>query len=76
MFGTPDGLITSTVDVSSAWEAKRASIFAHESQMANFDFLKMDPELLQAAFGQEWFVRRFDRTGAPVPETDLFAGIL
>jgi LmbE family N-acetylglucosaminyl deacetylase len=75
-FGTPDELITSTIDVSSAWEPKRAAIFAHQSQMENFSFLKMDPELLRAAFSQEWFVRRFDTTGTPVPETDLFAGIV
>jgi LmbE family N-acetylglucosaminyl deacetylase len=73
--GTPDELITTTVDVSSAWEAKKASIFAHESQMANFEFLKLDEGVLKAAFGQEHFVRAIDRTGAPVPETDLFAGI-
>jgi LmbE family N-acetylglucosaminyl deacetylase len=57
------------------WEVKKAAIFAHQSQMANFDFLKMDQDLVRAAFGVEHFVRRFDRTGAPVPETDLFAGV-
>jgi LmbE family N-acetylglucosaminyl deacetylase len=74
-FGTPDELITTIVDVSEAWEAKKAAIFAHQSQMANFDFLKMDQDLVKAAFGVEHFVRRFDRTGAPLPESDLFAGI-
>ncbi len=73
--GTPDELITTHIDVSATWEAKRASVFAHESQMANFEVLKMDPELLKVAFGTEHYVRRFDRTGAPIPETDLFAGI-
>jgi LmbE family N-acetylglucosaminyl deacetylase len=73
--GTLDELITTTIDVSSVWDAKKASIFAHQSQMANFDFLKMDEELIRGAFGTEHFVRRFDRTGAPVPENDLFAGI-
>ncbi|HEV1998819.1 MAG TPA: PIG-L family deacetylase, partial [Candidatus Dormibacteraeota bacterium] len=28
-FGTPDDLITTPVDVSSAWAAKRAAVFAH-----------------------------------------------
>ena len=74
-FGTPDELITTIVDVSPGWEAKKAAILAHQSQMANFDFLKMDEDLVKAAFGVEYFVRRFDRTGAPVPESDLFAGI-
>ena len=74
-FGTPDEQITTVIDVSSAWDAKRAAVFAHASQMANFDFLKLDGELLKAAFGREHFVRGFDRTGAPLPETDLFAGV-
>ncbi|MFN2465561.1 MAG: PIG-L family deacetylase [Candidatus Dormibacteria bacterium] len=74
-FGTPDDLITTRIDVSAAWEEKRAAVLAHASQMANFDFLKLDPEILKAAFGVEHFVRRYDRTGAPVPETDLFAGV-
>jgi LmbE family N-acetylglucosaminyl deacetylase len=74
-FGTPDELITTAVDVSSVWDAKRASIYAHQSQMANFDFLKMDEKLVKTAFATEHFVRRFDRTGAPTPETDLFAGV-
>jgi LmbE family N-acetylglucosaminyl deacetylase len=73
--GTPDELITTKVDVSSAWDPKWASISAHESQMANFEFLKLEPDLLKVALGTEYFVRRFDRTGVPVPETDLFAGI-
>ncbi|HEV3231005.1 MAG TPA: PIG-L family deacetylase [Candidatus Dormibacteraeota bacterium] len=75
-FGTPDELITTKVDVASAWAQKRASLFAHQSQLANFDFLKMDEPLLAVAFGTEHFVRRIDRTGAPVPESDLFAGIV
>lgn len=74
-FGTPDELITTTVDVSSEWDAKRAAIYAHYSQLGNFDFLKLDAGLLEAALAYEHFVRAFDRTGAPVPETDLFAGV-
>jgi len=74
-FGTPDELITTRVDVAEVFEAKWAAVTAHQSQAANFDFLKVDPALLRAGFGAEFFVRRFDKTGTPVPETDLFAGI-
>jgi LmbE family N-acetylglucosaminyl deacetylase len=74
-FGTPDELITTTVDVSSMWPAKRAAIYAHHSQMANFEFLQVDEELIKVGFGTEHFVRRSDTTGAPVPESDLFEGI-
>jgi LmbE family N-acetylglucosaminyl deacetylase len=73
--GTPDELITTIVDVSSVFDAKYAAILAHASQMANFEFMKMDKELIKGGFGREHFVRRIDRTGAPVPETDLFAGV-
>jgi hypothetical protein len=29
----------------------------------------------ERVFGEETFIRAVDRTGAPVPETDLFAGL-
>ena len=35
----------------------------------------MDGELFDAIFGTEMFVRMMDRTGSPLPETDLFAGV-
>jgi LmbE family N-acetylglucosaminyl deacetylase len=73
--GIADELITTHIDVAEFWETKRASAMAHESQMPNFDFLKLDPELIKAGFSVEHFVRAFDRTGAPLPEDDLFAGI-
>ncbi|HEV3233993.1 MAG TPA: PIG-L family deacetylase [Candidatus Dormibacteraeota bacterium] len=73
--GTPDELITTHVDVSSVYDQKRAAALAHQSQMANFDFLKIDEDMLRAWFSVEHYVRRFDRTGAPVPEDDLFAGV-
>jgi LmbE family N-acetylglucosaminyl deacetylase len=74
-FGTPDELITTNLDVTSVWEAKKAAILAHQSQMANFDFFQMDEEMLKAAFGREFYVRRFGPTEGEAPETDLFAGI-
>ena len=74
-FGTPDELITTYLDVGSVWEAKREAVLAHQSQMANFDFLGMDQELLKAWFSRETYVRRFGPTTDEVPEADLFAGI-
>jgi LmbE family N-acetylglucosaminyl deacetylase len=60
--GTPATLITTTVDVATYVDTKRAALAAHASQVdeASF-FLAMPPEHFRAAFGQEWFVRR----GAP-----------
>jgi LmbE family N-acetylglucosaminyl deacetylase len=58
-FGTPASEITTTLDVSSVIEAKRAAMVAHASQVGDFgQFLAMEPADLRAAFGTEWFVRR------------------
>jgi hypothetical protein len=35
----------------------------------------MPPEAFTRFFGTEAFVRAVDRTGAPTPEDDLFAGL-
>jgi len=74
-FGTPDAEVTTYVDVHGYTEAKRASLAAHGSQADNIFFLRLSPELFDRFFGVETFVRVADRTGAPVPEGDLLAGL-
>ena len=74
-FGTPDELITTTIDCSAFTAQKYASLAAHASQSDNIFFLKMGEELFGSIMGAESFVRVQDSTGAPVPEDDLFAGI-
>ncbi|HET9691927.1 MAG TPA: PIG-L family deacetylase [Acidimicrobiales bacterium] len=74
-WGTPDLLVTTTVDVADHVEAKRASLMAHESQADNVFFRRLSPDVFARLFGAEHFVRAVDRTGGPVPETDLFAGL-
>ena len=74
-FGVDESLITTVVDVSAFVENKRASMLAHASQSANMPFLRMPPEVFSEAFGRESFTRVQDSTGAPTPETDLFAGL-
>jgi LmbE family N-acetylglucosaminyl deacetylase len=74
-FGTPDELITSTVDVSDFTKQKYASLAAHASQSDNIFFLKMGEDVFGQIMGSESFVRVQDSTGAPVPEDDLFAGL-
>jgi LmbE family N-acetylglucosaminyl deacetylase len=74
-FGTPDELITTVVDCHEVTSQKFASLQAHASQSDNIVFLQMGEEMFAAAMGTESFVRVFDRTGAPVPEDDLFAGL-
>jgi len=54
---------------------KRNALMAHRSQIEDSWFSKIPPDVAAEAFGQESFVRVTDKTGAPVPETDLFAGL-
>lgn len=73
-FGTPEALITTTVDVRAFTDRKRASMAAHESQIAESHFfLAMPTDTFREAFGYEWFIRR----GAPAGtrENDLFAAV-
>jgi LmbE family N-acetylglucosaminyl deacetylase len=67
--------ITTTVDIRPVLERKRAALLSHTSQIAESWFSKIPEEVAAAAFGRENFIRALDRTGAPVPETDLFAGL-
>src|SRR5580704_8604077 len=74
-FGTPDELITTTIDCSAVAGRKYASLAAHASQSDNIFFLQMGEELFSTLMGSESFVRAVDSTDAPVPEDDLFAGL-
>ncbi len=70
-----DQRITTTVDVRPFLTRKRDALLAHASQISDSWFSKIPPEIGDAAFGRESFVRASDSTGAPVPEDDLFAGL-
>jgi LmbE family N-acetylglucosaminyl deacetylase len=67
--------ITTTVDITSVLSRKRDALMAHASQIQDSWFSKLPPEIGESAFGHESFVRVTDTTGAPLPETDLFAGL-
>lgn len=67
--------ITTAVDIRPVLERKRDALLAHASQIQDSWFSKLPPEVAESAFGEESFVRVSDTTGAPVPETDLFAGL-
>lgn len=67
--------ITTTVDITAALDRKRASLFAHASQIADSWVAKISPEAMRAIFGTESFIRFRNKTTAPVPESDLFAGL-
>ncbi|MGH9115787.1 MAG: PIG-L family deacetylase [Acidimicrobiales bacterium] len=74
-WGTPDEEVTTWVDVSAFADRKYDSISAHASQSDNIFFLQMGRSTFAEVMGSETFVRVLDRTGATVPENDLFAGL-
>jgi LmbE family N-acetylglucosaminyl deacetylase len=67
--------ITTTVDIRPVLARKRAALFAHGSQINDSWFSKLPPEIAEQAFGYEYFIRAVDKTGTPIPEDDLFAGL-
>jgi LmbE family N-acetylglucosaminyl deacetylase len=67
--------ITTTVDIRPVLSRKRAALLSHASQINDSWFSKIPPEVAEQVFGRESFIRAVDRTGAPVPEDDLFAGL-
>jgi LmbE family N-acetylglucosaminyl deacetylase len=67
--------ITTNVDIRPVLERKRAALLSHASQIRESWFSKIPPGIGDQVFGRESFIRAMDRTGAPVPEDDLFAGI-
>ncbi len=72
-FGMPEDELTHAVDVTPVIDAKRRSMAAHASQIADDDFfLSLPPGVFRQAFGTEWYVdpaRR--RDGGPF-RTSLF----
>jgi LmbE family N-acetylglucosaminyl deacetylase len=67
--------ITTTVDIQPVLGRKRDALMAHASQIRESWFSKIPPDVAAQAFGKESFIRAADTTGAPVPESDLFAGL-
>jgi LmbE family N-acetylglucosaminyl deacetylase len=73
-FGSPESIITTTVDVREFIDRKRAAMEAHASQIAESHFfLKMPPDMFREAFGYESFIHR----GVPsdTREKDLFEAL-
>jgi LmbE family N-acetylglucosaminyl deacetylase len=67
--------ITTSVDIRPVINRKREALMSHASQIQDSWFSKLPPEIGEEAFGHEKFVRVIDTSGAPLPETDLFAGL-
>jgi LmbE family N-acetylglucosaminyl deacetylase len=73
--GLPDDEITTWVDANSYGGQKFDALAAHASQTENIFFLQLGRDRFTELMGVETFVRVRDRTGAPTPEDDLFAGL-
>ena len=67
--------ITTTIDIRPVLARKRDALLAHASQIGDSWFSKIPPDIAEAAFGRESFIRASDSTGSPVPEDDLLAGL-
>ena len=67
--------ISTTVDIRSVLDRKRAALLTHASQIADSWFSKIPAEVAEAAFGKETFILQVNKVRASVPETDLFAGL-
>jgi LmbE family N-acetylglucosaminyl deacetylase len=67
--------ITTTVDTTTVVARKRAALAAHASQLDQSWWVRFPDESFAEVFGTETFIRAADRTGAPLPEDDLFAGL-
>ena len=74
-FGTDDELVAARIDCTAYVGRKFESLAAHASQTESSFFASMGRRLFGQLFGTEAFVRAVDRTGAAVPEDDLFAGV-
>ena len=75
VIGVPDSEITTWVDTKAFGGQKYDALAAHASQGENIFFLKMGKERFTDMMGMETFLRVQDRTGAPLPEHDLFDGL-
>ena len=75
--GTPEGEITTIVDVSTVLDQKLAAAVEHRSQMqVGLPLAAMAAGVFEMAFGVERFVLlRGERTADERPETSLFSGL-
>jgi LmbE family N-acetylglucosaminyl deacetylase len=73
--GVPDGEITTFIDTAEFATRKQQALDAHTSQLEGSHWLSYSEATIRELFAQETFIRLYDATGAPLPETDLFAGL-
>ncbi len=73
VFGTPDELITDTIDVRAYLDVKRRAMAAHASQISETSlFLSLPPAVFEEVWGYECCIRR---GGGHAGFEDLFATV-
>lgn len=76
ILGTPDELITTRVDVQAYVDRKLEAFRAHISQNEPGNFFQtMQKQILELAFGTEYFQLARGKLTQDIPEPDLFTGI-
>ncbi len=76
-FGVPDHMITTTIDARAYVERKFQAMAAHRTQLNPAAWgLNAPEDLRRELWGVEYFIRVRSLVDAPLPETDVFAGIV
>jgi mycothiol conjugate amidase Mca len=76
VFGTPDDLITTEIDISAFIDTKRAALAAHRTQMGPESmFMRMPDTIWREAWGAEHFCLIESSVATPAKEDDLFLGL-
>jgi LmbE family N-acetylglucosaminyl deacetylase len=70
-----DDEITTRVATTGLGALKQAALACHASQLQDSHWLAHPAEAIEEIFSEETYIRLEGRTGAPLPETDLFAGL-
>lgn len=75
-FTVPDEAVTTRVPIVPALPLMRRAMQAHRTQIAQDDpFMSMPEEVGAQVMGEGTFTRARSLVEAPLPETDLFAGL-
>jgi len=70
-----DHLITTVIDTRTTIARKQRAMYAHLSQLRGSHWLQLDEASLRDIFATETYIRARDKTGATVPESDIFVGL-
>jgi mycothiol conjugate amidase Mca len=76
VWGTPDDIITTRVDIRDFIMHKMSALRCHRTQIApDWWFLRMSHEILREMFSQECFIRVASHVPVKAHEEDLFTGL-